>query len=90
MRADYKELDNTKKILVTGGAGFIGFHLSKALLEEGCTIVGFDNMNHYYDVSLKEERLKILREYENIVSEKAIWQIKRLWKRFFFKKSRIL
>jgi len=58
-----KELDNTKKYLVTGGAGFIGFHLSKRLLEAGAKVVGFDNLNDYYDVSLKEERLRILRNY---------------------------
>lgn len=63
MREDYKALDNTKKIFVTGGAGFIGYHLSKALLEEGCTVVGFDNMNHYYDIKLKEERLRLLEGY---------------------------
>ena len=45
------------KILVTGAAGFIGFHLSKYLLDRGDEIVGLDNMNDYYDVSLKEARL---------------------------------
>lgn len=52
-------------ILVTGGAGFIGFHLSRLLLENGMDIIGFDNLNAYYDVSLKESRLKILRNYNN-------------------------
>jgi UDP-glucuronate 4-epimerase len=50
------------KILVTGAAGFIGFHLSKRLLERGDAVVGLDNMNAYYDVSLKEARLAQLRE----------------------------
>jgi UDP-glucuronate 4-epimerase len=54
-----------EKILVTGGAGFIGFHLSKKLLEEGYTVVGYDNLNDYYDVSLKYSRLDILKTYEN-------------------------
>lgn len=54
-----------EKILVTGGAGFIGFHLSKKLLEEGYTVVGYDNLNDYYDVSLKYARLDILKTYEN-------------------------
>lgn len=53
------------KILVTGAAGFIGFHTSKRLLERGETVVGLDNMNDYYDVSLKEARLSQLgREAE--------------------------
>ncbi|KPH71108.1 MULTISPECIES: NAD-dependent epimerase [Bacillaceae] len=44
-------------VLVTGCAGFIGFHLSKRLLKEGYTVVGLDNMNHYYDATLKFDRL---------------------------------
>lgn len=47
-----------KNILVTGTAGFIGFHLVKVLLEEGYNVVGLDNLNNYYDVSLKTDRLK--------------------------------
>ena len=64
MLKDYKPLDKTKKILVTGGAGFIGFHFSKKLLEAGCRVVGFDNLNEYYDVKLKYDRLAILQEFE--------------------------
>lgn len=48
------------KVLVTGAAGFIGFHVSKQLLEEGFDVVGVDNINDYYDVNLKYARLKEL------------------------------
>jgi len=56
--------DPNNKILITGAAGFIGFHLGKRLLEAGATVVGIDNMNDYYDVGLKESRLKILETYD--------------------------
>ncbi len=59
----YKPFDNKKTVLITGAAGFIGFHLAKRLLAMGATILGFDNVNDYYDVSLKESRLQILKEY---------------------------
>lgn len=49
-----------KKILVTGAAGFIGFHLALRLLKEENAVCGFDNLNAYYDVALKEARLKII------------------------------
>lgn len=52
------------KILVTGAAGFIGFHLSQRLLTRGDEIVGIDNLNNYYDVSLKEARLNLLKKQD--------------------------
>jgi len=53
------------KILVTGAAGFIGYHTSKQLLERGDTVVGLDNFNDYYDVSLKESRASVLDSYDD-------------------------
>jgi len=52
-------------ILVTGAAGFIGFHLSKRLLEDGYRVIGIDNLNPYYDVALKEARLARLTPFQN-------------------------
>ncbi|NQU32258.1 MAG: NAD-dependent epimerase/dehydratase family protein [Bacteroidetes bacterium] len=49
-----------KKILVTGVAGFIGYHLTHRLCENGYDVVGIDNLNDYYDVNLKVNRLKQL------------------------------
>lgn len=53
------------RVLITGAAGFIGFHVSKLLLEQGHVVVGLDNLNSYYEVSLKEARLKELVPYKN-------------------------
>tara|TARA_Y100001980_G_C14553146_1_gene338124 strand:+ start:3194 stop:4141 length:948 start_codon:yes stop_codon:yes gene_type:complete len=58
------------KILITGSAGFIGYHLCKSLLESGHHILGIDNLNDYYDVSLKKDRLKEL-ENKNFKFEKV-------------------
>ena len=56
---------NKKTILITGSAGFIGFFLTKRLLREtNDSIIGLDNLNDYYDVSLKEYRLEQLKKYE--------------------------
>ena len=59
--------DNNNTILVTGAAGFIGFHVSRKLLEAGNRVVGLDNLNNYYDVSLKKARLDILRPYKDFI-----------------------
>ena len=58
-------LDTSKIYLITGGAGFIGFHLSKSLLDKGARVIGFDNLNDYYDVQLKKDRLRILKQNDN-------------------------
>ncbi|MFP4006609.1 MAG: NAD-dependent epimerase [Spirulinaceae cyanobacterium] len=52
-------------ILVTGAAGFIGFHLSQRLLSQGDRVVGIDNLNDYYEVSLKQGRLEILQQSDD-------------------------
>lgn len=59
-----------KKILVTGAAGFIGFHLSKKLLREGNLVVGIDNLNDYYSPELKEDRLRELDGETNFFFQK--------------------
>ncbi len=58
-------------IIVTGAAGFIGFHLSRALLERGEKVVGIDNINSYYDQTLKHDRLELLERYPNFTFYKA-------------------
>ncbi|AVX07244.1 NAD-dependent epimerase [Priestia megaterium] len=60
----YNQLDLNKTYLITGAAGFIGYFLSKKLLEQGCTVIGIDNINDYYDVKLKYTRLEQLEPYE--------------------------
>lgn len=52
-----KSFDQNKQYLVTGAAGFIGFYLVKRLLDSGCRVIGIDNLNDYYDVQLKQDRL---------------------------------
>src|SRR5690625_3157674 len=62
--SNYKSLDTNKTYLVTGAAGFIGYFLSKELLDAGCTVIGIDNINDYYDLKLKHVRLDLLNPYE--------------------------
>lgn len=75
---NYKSLDHNKTYLVTGAAGFIGFFLSRKLIEEGCRVIGIDNINDYYDVNLKMARLKELEHKKNFtfikgdISDKAM------------------
>ncbi|HCW05852.1 MAG TPA: capsular biosynthesis protein CpsI [Cytophagales bacterium] len=74
---------SSKKVLVTGAAGFIGFHLSKKLLQENFQIVGFDNLNDYYEVSLKEARLSQLRAHSNFSFVKGDLQDRSLIEKTF-------
>ena len=59
------------KILITGCAGFIGFHLSKYLLKKNHSIYGIDNLNNYYSAEYKRERLKILKRFKNFKFDKS-------------------
>jgi UDP-glucuronate 4-epimerase len=73
-----RSLDKNKTYLVTGAAGFIGYYLSKRILENGCKVIGIDNINDYYDVNLKYSRLEELNKFKNFtfikedISDKAI------------------
>lgn len=61
MGPEFKPLNISKTYLITGAAGFIGYYLSKKLLEQGCRVVGIDNIIDYYDVNLKYTRLEKLK-----------------------------
>jgi UDP-glucuronate 4-epimerase len=63
MNKKYNALDKNKTYFITGVAGFIGFHLAKRLLDEDCFVIGLDNLNDYYDVNLKKDRLNIIKQY---------------------------
>ena len=65
------KLSKKNNILITGGAGFIGFHVTKKLLEKNYICVGIDNINNYYDQNLKKERLKVLKTYDNFIFKKV-------------------
>lgn len=62
---NYNSLDLKKIYLITGAAGFIGYYLSKKLLDQGCRVIGIDNINEYYDINLKYTRLDSLKSYGN-------------------------
>ena len=65
-------------IFITGSSGFIGFHLSKKLLDKGHSVHGFDSMNNYYDVKIKKTRLKILKEYKRFSFTKSKLENKKI------------
>ena len=66
------------KIFITGSSGFIGFHLSRTLLDKGHSVCGFDSMNNYYDVNLKKARLQILKKYKKFSFTKAKLENKKI------------
>ena len=78
------------KILVTGSAGFIGYHLCKSLLNDNYDVLGIDNINDYYDVNLKKSRLNELSKNKNFIFKKIFkgsrTDIQRKTKEFVFKK----
>jgi len=75
-------------ILVTGSAGFIGFTLSKKLLDDGIDVFGVDNFNNYYDKNLKEKRWRILDKYQNYLGDKVSidnkTDLERIFKKYKF------
>lgn len=75
-----------EKILVTGSSGFIGMHLCKDLLDDGYMVCGIDNMNDYYDINLKESRLKILSDNSNFIFHKVdisnLQEVEKIFKDF--------
>ena len=76
-----------KNYLITGSAGFIGFHLSKKLLSEGFNVIGIDNLNNYYDQKIKQDRNKILKKYKNYKFNKIDIKDYKKLDRIFKKKS---
>jgi UDP-glucuronate 4-epimerase len=73
------------KILITGSSGFIGFHLTKKLLEKGNKVHGYDSMNNYYDVKLKKTRHKILKKNKSFSFTKSKLENKKTLERVFNK-----
>jgi len=64
-------MNKVDSVLVTGCAGFIGYHLSVSLLKDGLEVLGIDNLNEYYDINLKNNRLSNLQVYKNFTFQKV-------------------
>ena len=62
------------RILITGCAGFIGFHFSKKMLIEGHKVIGVDNLNNYYDINLKKARIEELKKICSKFSSNFIFE----------------
>ena len=75
------------KIVITGSAGFIGFSLAKYLLEKKIEVIGIDNINDYYSVKLKKERIKVLKKFKNFSFFKADLTNNNKIEKFFYKKK---
>ena len=74
-------------VLVTGAAGFIGYHVCKRLIKENIPVIGFDNLNPYYDVNLKKNRVKIFPKLVSSIIPLAFvegdLEEKHIWMQFF-------
>lgn len=72
-----------KKIVVTGSAGFIGFHVSKRFLSEGYNVLGIDGLTNYYDVNLKKKRLELLEKQSNFTFQQVMLEDKNNLEKLF-------
>ena len=84
------KIKSKKNILVTGCAGFIGFHLTKQLLKKNFSVYGIDNINNYYNVNYKKDRLRFLKSYKNFNFENIDLCNSKKISKFFKKKKYIL
>ena len=78
-----------KKIFITGSSGFIGFHISKKLLDKKFKVHGFDSMNNYYDVRLKKARYNILKKYKIFLLLNVNLKIKKNYKKLLINSNQI-
>ena len=76
-----RENNNMQRVLITGSAGFIGFHLAKLLLAEGIIVRGFDGMTDYYDVALKHRRHQMLLQNPNFTATEGMLENQALFNR---------